>query len=192
MELSHARSWSPESGNSRKVSGSLLRDSAVCSEIAHTSAVRRRRRGQAEDAVRAARALSLVQMGDKPSKVHPFAPGNLATMEILIDPSRRPPIPRRALSEEVRVAEPAEPFVLDSMEFLICLRKARPGAAVGPSGMTSDHLFPVLESEGDSESFAKVASMLAVGNVPNEIIEAIRHLEEVGHPYDCEADFEES
>ena len=40
--------------------------------------------------------------------------------------------------------------------------------------MTSDHLFPVLESEGDSGSLAKVASMLAVGNVPDEIIEAIR------------------
>ena len=40
--------------------------------------------------------------------------------------------------------------------------------------MTSDHLFPVLESEGDSESLARVASMLAVGNVPAEIIEAIR------------------
>ena len=42
---------------------SLLRDRAFCSEMAHTSAVRRRRRGQAEDAVRAARALSL-EMGE--------------------------------------------------------------------------------------------------------------------------------
>ena len=40
--------------------------------------------------------------------------------------------------------------------------------------MTSDHLFPVLENEVDSESLARVASMLAVGNVPVEIIEAIR------------------
>ena len=147
--------------------------------MAHTSDVRRRRRGQAEDAVRAARALSLVQMGELSSVRQalegvPLAPGNLATSGILTDPSRRPLFPRRALSEEVRIAEPAEPFVLDSVEFLVCIRKARRGAAAGPSGMTSDHLFPVLESEGDSESLAKVASMLAVGNVPDEIIEAIR------------------
>ena len=64
--------------------------------------------------------------------------------------------------------------LLDSMEFFFCFRKGRRGAAAGPSGMTSDHLFPVLESEGDSESFVKVASMLAVGNVPDEIIEATR------------------
>ena len=91
---------------------SLLRDSAACSEMAHTSAVRRRRRGQAEDAVRASRALSLVQMGELSSARQalegaPLAPGNLATLGILTDPSSRPPIPRKALSEEVRVAEPA-------------------------------------------------------------------------------------
>ena len=62
--------------------------------------------------------------------------------------------------------------MLDSLEFLVCIRKARRGAAGGPSGMTSDHLFPVLESEGDSVSLARVVSMFAVGNVPVEIIEA--------------------
>ena len=41
--------------------------------------------------------------------------------------------------------------------------------------MTSDHLFPVLESEGDSERLVEVvASLLAVGRVPEEIIEALR------------------
>ena len=116
---------------------SLLRDSATCSEMAHTSAVRRRRRGQAEDAVRASRALSLVQMGELSSARQalegaPLAPGNLATLGILTDPSRRPPTPRRPLSEEVRVAEPAEPFVLDSVEFLVCLRKGP--KRCGPQG----------------------------------------------------------
>ena len=150
-ELSHARSWSPESGNFMKVSGSHS-----CA-TAHTSAARRRRRGQAEDAVRAVRVLSLVQGRGTPRARDPG-----------------PPIPRRTLSEEVRVAELAEPFVLDSMELFVCFRNARRGEAAGPSGMTSDHLFPVLDSEGDSESCAKVVSMLAVANVPYEIIEAIR------------------
>ena len=38
--------------------------------------------------------------------------------------------------------------------------------------MTSDHLFPVLESDADSELFP--SEFAAVGNVPEEIIEAIR------------------
>ena len=40
--------------------------------------------------------------------------------------------------------------------------------------MTSDHLFPVLENEGDSELLCRVASLLSVGQVPEVILEAIR------------------
>ena len=68
--------------------------------------------------------------------------------------------------------EPEEPFQLDAEEFLLCLRKARRGAAAGPSGMTSDHLFPVLENEGDSDLFVRVASLLASGNVPPAIAQS--------------------
>ena len=81
----------------------------------------------------------------------------------------------RGLSNpEVLTAQPAEPFILDPVELLTCLWKLRRGAVVGLSGMTSDHLFPVLENEGDSERLAEVASLLAAGRVPNEIIEALR------------------
>ena len=40
--------------------------------------------------------------------------------------------------------------------------------------MTSDHLFPVLEKEADLQLLAQVGSCSAVGNVPDEIIDAIR------------------
>ena len=40
--------------------------------------------------------------------------------------------------------------------------------------MTSDHLFLVLEREADSQLLAQVGSCLAVGNVPDGIIDAIR------------------
>ena len=63
---------------------------------------------------------------------------------------------------------------MDSIEFLTCLRSARRGAAAGPSGMTPDNLFPVLENEGDSEFLCRVASLLSVGQVPETILEAIR------------------
>ena len=55
----------------------------------------------------------------------------------------------------------------------ICSRKARRGATAGPSGMTSDNVLPVLESDTDSELFVQVDSLLAVVNVPEEIIEAV-------------------
>ena len=98
-----------------------------------------------------------------------FAPGNLATLGMLTDPTRRPPVPRSALSQEVRDTEPAEPVALDPLEFLTCLWKARRGAAAGPSGMTSDHFFPMLENEGDSQLLVEVASALGMARVPEEI-----------------------
>ena len=116
----------------------LLRESVSCADVAHNSAVRRRRRGSDDEAVRVTRALSLVQMGElsaaRPAlEVASLAPGNLATLGMLTDPTRRPPVARRALSPEVLNAQPAEPFILDPVEFLTCLRKSRRGAAVGPS-----------------------------------------------------------
>ena len=41
--------------------------------------------------------------------------------------------------------------------------------------MTSDHLCPVLESEVASDLLIQVASLLAVRQVPGEILEAISH-----------------
>ena len=74
-----------------------------------------------------------------------MAPSTLATLRALTDPERRPPIPREGLSREVAETQPAERFELNAEEFLGCLRRARRGAAGGPSGMTSDHLLPLLE-----------------------------------------------
>ena len=101
---------------------------------------------------------------------------------MLTGPSRRPPVPRRALIQEVQGAQPADLFILDPLKFLICLRKARRGAAAGPSGMTFDHLFLVMENEGDSQRLVEVASLFAAGRVPEEIVEALRlgRIDELG------------
>ena len=40
--------------------------------------------------------------------------------------------------------------------------------------MTSDHLFPLFSHERDSELLVQVCSLLATGDVPDVIIEAIR------------------
>ena len=63
-----------------------------------------------------------------------MAPGNLATLRALTDPTKRPAFPREEFSVEVARVELEEPFQLDAEEFLLCLRKARRGAAAGPSG----------------------------------------------------------
>ena len=70
-------------------------------------------------------------------------------------------------------AHSSEAFQLDSIEIFTCLRKARRGAAADQSGITSDHLFRVLENESDSDLLRKFASLLAVGQVPDSILEAV-------------------
>ena len=185
-DLCPGRSSRPESGNSRKASGShfcvrvllVLRQHTVpVSDV--VAAVQMRRPSEPRGPSLWCRWESLVQMGEVSAARQALegaslAPGNLATLGMLTDPTRRPPVPRSALSQEVRDTEPAEPVALDPLEFLTCLRKARRGAAAGPSGMTSDHLFPMLENEGDSQRLVEVASALAMARVPEEIIEAIR------------------
>ena len=158
----------------------LLSESADCAEKAHSQSVRRRRhQHHDDDAKRATSALSLVQVGKLSAARQALegasmAPGTIATLRALTDPDRRPPVPREEMSRGVAEAQHAERFQVASEEFLICVRKARRGAAAGPSGMTSDHLFPVLESEIVSDLLTQVASLLAVGQVPGEILEAIR------------------
>ena len=102
------------------------------------------------------------------------APGTLATLRELTNPARRPPVPRQGLSDELRHSERRELFRSDAEECLLCLRTARRGAASGPSGMTADHLFPILESEPDSELLVQVVSKLACGDVPQDVINGIR------------------
>ena len=157
----------------------LLNENTACATRGHLSSVRARRRNVSDEAKRAARAMSLVQVGELSAARQALegaalVPGNLATLRALTDPARRPPMAREELSPEVARTEPAEPFQLNIDEFLFCPRKARRGAASGPSGMTSDHLFPILESEVDSGLFGQVGSLFAVGNVPPAILQALR------------------
>ena len=81
----------------------LLDDSQSCNARAHQS----RRRDQVMDVEkRAARALSLVRQGELSSarmalEGAEVVPGNLATLLELTNPEKRPPRPRRDLSQEV-------------------------------------------------------------------------------------------
>ena len=67
---------------------------------------------------------------------------------------------------------PVRPFELDKEGFLQNLRKARRGAAGGPSGMRTEHLRPLLDNIEDSNKFCEVSQAFA--QIPDEILSAIR------------------
>ena len=78
-----------------------------------------------------------------------LAPGNNATHIALTLQDRRPALPRE-LPRELMERVPQRPFLLDDEQFAKNLRSARRCAAPGPSGMTTEHLFPLLESTNDT------------------------------------------
>ena len=101
----HARSWRPDSDNSRVASG--------CSCWVRVHNARWRHIPGPPDAVggvinddeahRAARAFSKVQLGELSAARQALegaavAPGTLATLAALTNPEKRPPVPRQPIS----------------------------------------------------------------------------------------------
>ena len=145
----------------------LLSASASCDSDAMVAKHRKRRRQMPEDDVkrRAARALSLVQMGELSAgrqALEGAAPGNNATLQMLQDPWKRPP--RTRLGDEIPRA---------IME-LGNLRTSHRGAAAGPSGMNADHLRPVLDSHVHSDLLFKLGEQLSRAETPPVIVDVIR------------------
>ena len=158
----------------------LVRQSMQAAEQGSVNASRRRRRQRGDDVNRrAARALRLVQLGEVSSARQALegaevAPGTLDTLNQLRDENRRPPVPRSPVPEDIVNARPDHPFSLDCEQFLLNLRSSKRGAAAGPSGMTADHLMPLLETERDSAKLFALASSLAKGDVPVEVVSWVR------------------
>ena len=145
----------------------LLGISRWASAQVHQSSVRRRRRQHQDDGIQS--ELSAARQALEGANV---ASGNLATLRALMNRDRRPPFARQELSQEILHSDQQSRSCW--METLVCQRTARRGAAPGPSGMTADHLFPILESEVDSGMLVQVASRLAVGDIPEEVVDGIR------------------
>ena len=102
-----------------------------------------------------------------------LAPGNRNTLEALRDPEKRPERLRRPIPPALLELR-GEAFRLDRDRFLQVLRTARKGAAGGVSGMTAEHLRPMLESPVDSELLFHLASDLAEASIPEEVLQVIR------------------
>ena len=94
-------------------------------------------------------------------------------MDALRDTRIRLPAPREPLPEEL--FERRGPlFQLDHDLFAKNLRVARRGAAAGPSGMTADHLRPLLDSVADTTRFWRLAQDLARATVPEDVVDAVK------------------
>ena len=146
---------------------------------AHQLYSRRSRPQRDEEERHSDRGRSLEQLGEMSAargalEAASVAPGTMATSVKLTDPLRRPPVAGDELCQEVVNSAPERLFQLDPVEFLLCARTARQGAATGPLGMTADHLFPIPEDKADSLLLLEAVSGLATGDVPTEIIEGLR------------------
>ena len=127
---------------------------------------------------RAERPYVLVQLGELSAGRQALegvsvAPGTDATHQALTNPLKRPPVPREPLPDDLFVRRGGRVH-LDRDMFAKNLRVGRRGAAGGPSGMTTDHLRPLLESVEDTTRFWRFSQDLARAEVPEEIVDAIR------------------
>ena len=134
-------------------------------------------RPAASDDARARRAVHLAHLGELSAArqaltADPLAPATDATFEHLSDPHRRPPEPYGPLDPELLAWEPASPVALDRAALLTNLRRARKGAAPGPSGFTAEVVHVVLDADESIEAFAEVATLVAQARIPAAVMPA--------------------
>ena len=103
-----------------------------------------------------------------------LAPGNLATLRSLTNPARRPARPREPMPQSVADHRATEAFPLDSEGFLRNLRVSKKGAAGGLSGMTVEHLRPLLERPADAELLCSLGLELAEASTPASGVNVLR------------------
>ena len=127
---------------------------------------------------RARRATHLAHLGELSAArqallADPLAPPTQGTFEALSNAERRPPEPYTPVDPDLAAWDPPVPVVLNRVALLANLRRARKGAAPGPSGLTAEMLRVVLDDADASQSFSDVASQLACARVPNDIVPAL-------------------
>ena len=158
-----------------------LLNESIQSALLGSEAARRKRRKQEDDEVarRAARAEKLVAMGELSAARQALerasiAPGMLRTLRELTNPEKRRAWPRSPIPPDIDGHEPEEQLNLSSEALFKNNRKARRGAAGGPSGMTVEHLRPLLECDRALDSLHKFAHIMARGEVPDRIEPVLR------------------
>ena len=152
----------------------LLVASRQCAEEEASVVQHRKRRRQRPDddfQRRAERALSLVQMGELSSGRHALEGASLAprtrqNLEALRYPNRRPPLPRDPVPQVIREHQPSVSFALDAQRFASNPRSARRGAVAGVSGLTIDHLRPILDNIRDTHLMHQMGDQSTTVHIP--------------------------
>ena len=126
---------------------------------------------------RAERAIQCVHLGElslvrQAFDAIPLASANQDTLLQLTDASRRTVKPYGPLGSEILDFQPDAPVALDRTA-LANLRRARKGAAPGPTGLTAEMLRLVLDAEESPQAFGDVAVFLARASVPEPIAAAL-------------------
>ena len=158
----------------------LLERSRQFAEEGAVMSHRRRRRNNRNDVQhKAARALTFVQLVELSAGRHALegaelAPGTQATLAELTNNERRPAQPRSPILQDILRFQPVRVFNLDEDKFARNLRTAKKGAAGGPSGMTTEHFRPLLDSSRDTHLFFVVGEFLARGQIPDGVAQIIR------------------
>ena len=93
---------------------------------------------------------------------------------MLSDPSKRPPTLRDPLPDDAVNHVPRTPLALDEDKFGKNQRSAKRGAAAGPSGMTIEHIRPLLENARILHPFFQMCERLAQAKVPQAVVEAVQ------------------
>jgi len=102
-----------------------------------------------------------------------LAPRTQATLDFLTDQDRRPSTLTEPLPPEIDSFVAAAPIQLNTQRFLEIVRSSRRGKAAGPSSCRAEHHRALLDDMEAALSLAHVAQILAEGNVPEDIREAL-------------------
>ena len=155
----------------------LIDDGRICAEQSSKDATRKRRRVQHDDVERrAARAEALVQMGELSAgrqalEGEALALSNECTLHQL---QRGPAVPRHQMPEDLERFWAGRRFELDEKQFSKNLRSFRRGAAVGPSGMTAEHLRPLLNAPRILHLLFRASESLAAAQVPQSTVDVLK------------------
>ena len=144
----------------------LIMEGNCCAQEAATAFRRSWRRSNWQDCEsRVSRALKLVQLGELSAGRQALEGADLVprTPSTLAELRRRPAVPREPVFDLLR---DTPLFNLDETLFGRNIRSARRGAAGGPSGMTCDHLRPLLSNPRDLHKFFLVAEKFSQGEIP--------------------------
>ena len=148
----------------------LLVASVKSEEAGKLSRRQRRRDYQAVEANQVAKALKFVQLGELSAGRQALEGAELAPGTTARALRNRPTTPLDAIPELPDLTV----FYLDEVLLGKNVRSGRRGAAGGPSGMTHDHLRPLLESPKDLHLLFTVCDLFAKGQMPGEVVQAIK------------------